>query len=90
MGAPNIYGEARLNHARALCERIDFKRFISHEMGMDIMRPEDLTADDCFSMIMEYVGAVSPQQIDRVSVVTHDFIKMLEEYEQYRPKTNVL
>ena len=75
---------SRLESARLLAKRPDFKRFICQELGMDVIKPEDLSDEDCFNMILEYTYAVAPEQLDSLSLITCNFLDMIREYESYK------
>lgn len=79
-----MYKNERLKRAKRLSERLDFKRFICQELNMDIIKPEDLSDDDCFNMILEYTSAASPEQLDALSLVTCDFLQMIRDYGSYK------
>ena len=75
---------SRLESARFLSKRPDFKRFICQELNMDIIKPEDLSDEDCFNMILEYTSAASPEELDALSLATCDFLEMIRDYELYK------
>lgn len=79
-----MYKNERLKRAKRLSERLDFKRFICQELNMDIIKPEDLSDDDCFNMILEYTSAASPEELDALSLATCDFLEMIRDYESYK------
>ena len=80
------HSSGRMNIAKILCKRDDFKRFISHELEMDVIKPEDLSDEECFNMIVEYSYAASPEELDSLAKVTCEFLRMVRQYEGYKKR----
>lgn len=64
---------ARLNHAKHLCKKPEFQRYLCDK---------EVTEEECFKKLKEAVGAVSDEQFDNLGVVTTEFIGLIREYER--------
>lgn len=66
---------ARLNHAKALCKKPEFQKYLCGK---------ELDPEDCFKELKHAIGAVSDKQLDSLGVVTTEFIGLIREYELYK------